>query len=323
MKKVVFHMVALLLVSSQLLVPLTLYAAASNEQKTLEQVLKYGLSLGSEESSSSEALSRLELVKLAVNFIEVSLGSEVYIDTNSASPDIDSQAVKKASSCGLLKGKEGGLLDLNGLITHEEAIVILSRAYCYITNKLGEDIDFKSNETVLSLEKLQISAWAQHDIDFLISQKILSPADDVVGFPRARLTQEEAHSLIFRIYTKVFHLSNLGKMKSHGAYNLLLDTTTSLSSQLPQKGYKFQVRPTQPYVHIEFCNTNDFPLALELKTSEGNILRTILIESKTNRAFTIKDMSGITQNYIVSVGLVEPHEVALVKVGVLKVAVLK
>lgn len=164
---------------------------------TIDQYASYGIVKGYEDGSflPNKYMTRAEVVTIINRMIGNTQESSKYI------PDVKRQnwyasEIRKAIQSGFIQGDEKGYTRPNDLITREEAIVMLSRAFAI------DEVDF----TVYHFEdENQISKWAKKSVTTFANYRYLSGYTDGTIRPKANIKRAEFVTILHRIFDEVWN----------------------------------------------------------------------------------------------------------------------
>lgn len=102
-----------------------------------------------------------------------------------------------AQELGILQGKENGNLDLTGLLTRQEAAVMLARAYRTYAAVPDGPMAPLSYE-----DQAEIADWAQQDVQFMTHLGIMAGVEGQRFDPQGPYTAEQCFVTLCRLYEK-------------------------------------------------------------------------------------------------------------------------
>jgi len=139
-------------------------------------------------------MTRAELVTIINRMNGVTKESSKYI------PDITRQdwyysEIRKAVQSGIMYGDQNGYMNPNSLVTREEAIVMLSRAFSIENTLSSANNIFKDEQS--------ISNWAKDALDtFIINGYITGYSDGTIK-PKGNITRAEFVTILNRIFAEI------------------------------------------------------------------------------------------------------------------------
>lgn len=143
-------------------------------------------------------MTRAELVTVINRLLVIESETDKYL------PDVTRQDwfhsdIRKAMTVGIIQGDQNGFIHPNDFVTREQAVAIMSRAFCVNDNK--------SVITNSYLDESDISSWAKSDILNFIKENYIDGYPDNTLRPKANITRAEILSVLNRIISK--NVSNL------------------------------------------------------------------------------------------------------------------
>jgi len=106
-----------------------------------------------------EDLTRSEMASVIVSLYETITNTEIIPSSSISYSDTDDIDIIKASTINVIKGYGDGVFRPDGVLTNEQAIVVL----CRTIKEINPDIGYKYDE-VEDFEDVDISAWAYNEI---------------------------------------------------------------------------------------------------------------------------------------------------------------
>lgn len=104
-----------------------------------------------------------------------------------------------AQALGILQGKENGNLDLTGLLTRQEAAVMLARAY-----RTYAAMPDAPMEPLSYADREEIADWARQDVQFMASLGIMAGVEGNRFDPQGYYTAEQCFVTLCRLYDKTY-----------------------------------------------------------------------------------------------------------------------
>lgn len=161
-------------------------------KESIDQFTKLSIVKGYEDKTfkPDNYMTRAEVATILNRMNGVTKESSKYV------PDIARQdwyysEIRKAIQSGIMNGDENGNTNPNNLITREEAIVMLSRAFA-VENLVNNELNFKDEN--------EISEWAKKEITtFSICNYINGYKDETIR-PKNNITRAEFVTILNRIF---------------------------------------------------------------------------------------------------------------------------
>lgn len=151
----------------------------------------YGIITGYQDGTfmPNNNLTRAELITIINRMLNNTVQSTKYVPDISTSNWYYSE-VKKALNSGFVTGDNDGNIRPNDLITREEAVVMLQRAF----------IPVNEEKIVISLKDYDdVSSWAKDSFTSFIMRKYISGYNDNTIRPKANITRAEVVKIISRM----------------------------------------------------------------------------------------------------------------------------
>ena len=139
-------------------------------------------------------ITRAELITIVNRLLKNSVESTRYVPDNN-SKDWYYAEVRKAVESGILQGDTDGKVRPNDMITREEAIVILHRAF---SNEATENMRINSYS-----DAKEVSSWAQNALALFVKNNYLKGYEDNTIRPKNNITRAEVITLIDRLLAEV------------------------------------------------------------------------------------------------------------------------
>jgi hypothetical protein len=155
-----------------------------------------GLTVDSITDQYNRPITREEFVQLIVKLYELSAGDLVSPSTTNPFKDTTSTNVLKAYNLGVIQGIGYAKFNPAGLLTRQEAAVILLREW----EKLSPESNFTATVPLPFTDKGSISAWALDAVQYMHQVGILKGNNDGKINSGGFLTREQAIALILRSF---------------------------------------------------------------------------------------------------------------------------
>jgi len=141
-------------------------------------------------------LTRKEFVKVIMNFY--SLVSDTSMPVSGVNPysDTTNSQIIKTYELGIVKGIDNTRFNPDGLLTRQEASLILYRLF----NNLSPGVNYSSNVLHEFSDSADISSWAYESIQFMYDHKILLGTSQNTIKPKEFITLEQSVALFMRTY---------------------------------------------------------------------------------------------------------------------------
>ncbi len=178
-----------------------------------------------------EPISRAKFVELALQFMAVqerndhlfNMTLEFLVEEDPHGTPLFHKTIKPAFrdypwgtpayALGLIQGRGDGTFDPEGLITREEAAVMLARAYEAIGGRLPE-----SPEGAVFTDQADIADWAQKSVAALSGWGIMKGMEDGSFNPRGTYSVEQCLLTFLRLYEKAPVSRINGNVTHHFTY---------------------------------------------------------------------------------------------------------
>ena len=173
-------------------------------QLAIDEAYKYKIVSGYGDNTfkPDNFMTRAELATMINNILNLKTETDKYI------PDITSKdwyhaEIRKSVNFGIMLGDQNGNVNPNGLVTREQAVLMLFRAFCINENKNANSLRY--------VDLIQISPWA-HDafVSFINLNYIKGYEDDSVR-PQSYVTRAEMVTMLDRIIDSILTHSEMDK----------------------------------------------------------------------------------------------------------------
>ncbi|KQO18715.1 S-layer homology domain-containing protein [Paenibacillus sp. Leaf72] len=158
------------------------------------------------QSGYEKNITRGEFISLIVPLIETTTGKELDTIMNEkglklAEPfnDTDDNNILNIAAFGIITGVGDGRFNPNGLITREQASLILMKTSKFI----GIDSEIRVDSNKSFTDHNQISAWAEESVYFCTTNEIMKGTGNNNFSPKAHYTREMSVITIVRLYGQI------------------------------------------------------------------------------------------------------------------------
>ena len=172
--------------------PFTDLAGADWAMDAVEYLYKEGIINGRSENSfaPNETVTRAELVKMIVESLDISGGSNEVEFGDVSDGDWFSSYIKKAAAAGIVNGANG-IFRPDGGVTREDAALIIFRA-----------LGLENSGEITFDDAADISDYAKPAISAMVESGYISGMGNGTFMPKATLTRAQAAQLIYNALTK-------------------------------------------------------------------------------------------------------------------------
>lgn len=178
-------------------------------QDEVQLAINKGLIPENFQSSYTSNITREDFCKLVLTMLSTKAGTDVSSFVSSKGVSINYGTFKDttdfyvvaANALGIVNGKGDGIFDPSGMITRQEAAIMLLRASKVIDSSIG------SNYSIGFADKNLVASWAQEGIGFVTSRSDLTSGKSVMGgvgnnefSPLTKYTREQSYLTIIRLF---------------------------------------------------------------------------------------------------------------------------
>ena len=160
-------------------------------EQDIQKLSSYGIVTGYQDGSfkPNNNLTRAELVTIINRILNNTTQNTRYV------PDINNKnwyyaEIRKGIESGFITGDSDGNVHPESLITREEAVVMLQRAFVPLDNE---------NMVIKYSDFSDASSWAKESLSTFITRKYISGYNDNTIKPKANITRAEVVKIITRI----------------------------------------------------------------------------------------------------------------------------
>ena len=158
------------------------------EEQGLISVCIYGTDM-------TQSMTRFEFASTVMRIYEAAGGTPVAITARFS--DTSDADIRSAATLGIVNGTGNGSFSPRGLLTREQAVTMLARAYA-----LFRDVPEDGAELPYS-DAAQIADYARQPVTLLTGLGILSGSGDGMLHPKSNLTREQAIKLAVELLAKL------------------------------------------------------------------------------------------------------------------------
>ncbi|MCD1258526.1 S-layer homology domain-containing protein [Paenibacillus athensensis] len=150
-------------------------------------------------------ITRGEFIKLLVPLLEEATGKKLDAlirekGLTSAAPFTDTEDidVQRIAACGIISGTGGGRFEPDGLLTREQAAVILSNAARFLGLSEGEGAGGNAFD-----DGSQIASWAQAAVQFCAAAGVMQGTAERLFSPKAPYSREMSTITVAHLYKRL------------------------------------------------------------------------------------------------------------------------
>lgn len=176
------------------------YTCSPWAQELVRQAAALNLARWPYRGDASEPITRGDFGENAAALAALAYGADLdtYLNAQNFLAQKENKEVTPVSTrLGILLGRENGDWDLNGLITRQEAAVMLARAYRVYADEIHDDM-----EPLSYGDKDEIADWARTDVQLMTHLGIMNGVGNQRFDPEGTYTAEQCFATLVRLYEK-------------------------------------------------------------------------------------------------------------------------